>query len=104
MVIVIDEWPLPAPRTSLRSSLGASGENQRIDIVCVEGIVALALVDIVFGSVKRAVEIHSVFVVSCTPYFFTLRGVRFDGECPRVGAARLNRGQILTKITAHSRK
>jgi hypothetical protein len=60
--IVIDEWPLSAPRTSLRSSLGASGVNQRIDIVCVEGIVALALVDIVSGSVKRAVEIHSVFV------------------------------------------
>ena len=71
MVIVIDEWPLPAPRTSLRSSLGASGENQRIDIVCVEGIVAMFMgIDIVFGRVKRAVEIHSVFVAACTPYFF----------------------------------
>ena len=56
MGIVIDQWPPSAPRTSLRSSLGATGENQRIDIVCAEGIVAMFMgIDIVFGRVKRAV-------------------------------------------------
>ena len=43
-------------RTSLRSSLKATGENQRIDIVCAEGIVAMFMgIGIVFGRVKRAV-------------------------------------------------
>ena len=48
MVIVIGEWPLLVARTSLRSSLAPSGENQEQGIVCAEGIVAMFMgIDIV---------------------------------------------------------
>ena len=71
MVIVIDEWPLPAPRTSLRSSLGASGENQEQDIVCAEGIVGMFMgIDIVLRLKARAKEILNVFVAACTQIIF----------------------------------
>ena len=58
-------FALPDPR-----SLAPSGENQELDIVCAEGIVAMLMgIDIVLRLKARAKEILSVFEVGIVILF-----------------------------------